>query len=112
MNHPTDIGTLPPPMSRTSRLALLLLTMLALVGAWLAIIAWRERRLTQAVLALPPDVQEATYRRSYDELATTCTTEPSLADHCGDEAQFILRFPQCKAECRELARRYFPVVTK
>ncbi len=112
MNHPTDIGTLPAPISRTSRLALILLAALAVVGAWLALIAWRERRLNDAVLALPPDIQEAAFRRSYEELATICSTEPKLVDHCSDEAQFVMRFPQCRSECRELARHYFPVVRK
>jgi hypothetical protein len=64
------------------------------------------------VRSLPQDVQEATYRRSYEELGTTCMTEPALADHCSNEAQFILRFPQCKDDCQQLARRYFPIVRK
>ena len=62
--------------------------------------------------SLPADVQEATYRRTYEELATTCATEPTLADHCSDEAAFILRFPQCTSDCQQLARRYSPIARK
>ena len=112
MNHPTDIGMLPASISRISRLALIFLTVMAVVGVWLAMIAWRERRLNGAVLTLPPDIQEAAFRRSYEELTTICAREPKLADHCGDEAQFVLRFPQCRSECQELARHYFPVGRK
>jgi hypothetical protein len=111
MSHANDISPV-RAISTTSRLALLFLTVLAAVGVWLALIAWREHRLTRTVLALPPDVQEATYRRSFEELATTCTTEPQLAEHCSDEARFILRFPQCTSECRQLAWRFFPTVRK
>ena len=103
---------LPTTASRTSRLAALLLITFAVVGGWLALIAWHERQLTRAVRSLPPDVQEATYRRSYEELATTCATQPTLADHCSDEAEFILRFPQCRSDCEQLARRYSPTVRK
>ena len=97
---------------RRSGVATMLVLALVVVGAWLASIAWRERQLTHAVRALPRAVQEATFRRSYEELATTCATEPALAEHCSDEAQFILRFPQCGSDCERLARRYFPVVRK
>lgn len=76
---------------------------LVTVGAWLGVITWRERRLTSAVHMLPRGVQEATYRRSHEELTTTCATEPQLREHCRDEAKFILRFPQCDSECRQLA---------
>lgn len=101
-----------PPLSRSSRLAALLASLFVLICAWLVLIALRERSATQAVRALPESVQAATYRRAYEELATACATEPGLADHCTDEAQFILRFPQCTADCQQLARRYFPVVRK
>ena len=104
--------TAPSSVSRAARVAALLLVLIVLLGAWLALIARRERQLTRAVRSLPANVQEATYRRSYEELATTCATEPNLADHCTDEALFILRFPQCTAACQTLARRYLPVVRR
>jgi hypothetical protein len=108
----TRRGPRAPILSRTSRLATLFMVTMIVIIAWLAAIAWRERELTSAVRDLPADVQQATFRRSYDELATTCATQPQLADHCSNVAQFVLRFPQCGPDCQELARRYFPVVTR
>ncbi len=104
--------TVVPIASRLSRLMTVCLIALVLIGAWVALVAWRERRLNDAVRALPPDVQEATFRRTYEELATTCRSEPALVAHCTDEAQLILRFPQCAADCQELARRYIPLGKK
>lgn len=100
------------PASAISRLAKVFALVLVIILGWLAAIAWHERRLTDAVHSLPPDLQEATFLRAYGELTSTCTSEPRLASHCRDEAEFVLRFPQCTAECQEIARQYFPSVTK
>jgi hypothetical protein len=88
------------------------LAVLVAVGVWIGVIGWREHRLNEAVSALPQPLQEQTYRRAYDELATVCTTQRGLDAHCRDEAELILRFPQCEGECRTLARRLLPVGTK
>lgn len=98
--------------SKLPRVAVVAVVTLVVIAAWLAAIARQQRRLTAAVQALPADVQEATYRRMYDELATTCAAHPEFADHCGDVARFILRFPQCGADCATMAHRYFPTVTR
>ncbi len=106
----TKPAPLVPP--KGSRFGALILVTFIVVGGWFALIGVRERRLTDAVRALPADVQQASYRRAYEDLATVCPGQPALADHCSDEAQFILRFPQCRADCRQLARRYFPLVRR
>jgi hypothetical protein len=43
-------------------------------------------------------------------LGTVC--EPRLADHCRRQAEFVVRFPQCDAQCGELARRFLPIAVK
>ena len=101
-----------PSLSKGSRLGALVLVTFIAAGAWFALIGLRERRLTNAVRALPPDVQAATYRRAYEDLATVCPGQPELGEHCSDEARFIVRFPQCQADCQRVARRYFPTVSK
>lgn len=82
------------------------------VGIWGAAIGWREHRLNIAVAALPRVVQEQSYRRAYDELATVCASQPALEAHCREQAELIVRFPQCKEECWSLTRRLFPTATK
>ena len=100
------------PSAQRARLqGALLLALLVMVG-WLAAIAWSEHRHAITVRQLPAAVQAATYRRTYDELSTTCVQEPKLADHCRRQAEFVVRFPQCDAKCEELARRFFPIAVK
>ncbi len=105
-------SALAPSAPSASKSATARAAALVVIGAWLGVIAWHEHKVTSAVSALPVAVQEATFRRTYDELATTCLMQPELADHCSDDAQFILRFPQCDGACEQLARRYLPIVTK
>ena len=95
-----------PFVPRESRGLQLLMMLLIALGGWIGYIGWRERRLDAAVAAMPAVVQEASYRRALEELATTCATQPQLEDHCRAEATFIMRFPQCNQDCKELARRY------
>ncbi len=87
--------------------ALRIVALLFLVfSGWIAIIGWREHRLNAAVAAMPVATQQAAYRRVYDELSTTCATQPQLDEHCRAQAEFILRFPQCGSDCDALARHF------
>ncbi len=90
----------------------LLLAAAVAVGVWMAALSVHERRLDRAITALPPTMQHEMYRRTYEELATVCSTQPGLDDHCRDEAELIVRFPQCDGACRTLARRFSPAATK
>ncbi|HXU72076.1 MAG TPA: hypothetical protein VN947_22240 [Polyangia bacterium] len=83
-----------------------------LVVLWIAAVARLEHQLNDAVAALPDAMQAQMYRRTYDELATVCSTQPGLDGHCADEAALLLRFPQCDGGCKALARRFFPVGTR
>ncbi len=76
-------------------------------GAWLAATGWREHRLNAAVGALPLAVQQQSYARTYAELSTVCRDRPALAEHCREEAELIVRFPQCNDDCWRLARPFF-----
>jgi hypothetical protein len=75
----------------------------------MGLVAHDEHRLSHAIAALPLTEQQQMYRRTYEELVTVCSAQPGLEDHCRSEAELILRFPQCDAECHTLARRFFPV---
>lgn len=81
---------------------------LAVLGAWIAFIGWRQHRLNSAVAAMPAAMRASEFRRAYQELSTTCATQPQLVDHCSAEAEFILRFPQCTADCARFARHFLP----
>jgi hypothetical protein len=96
----------------SSRSAQILLGVLVAVGVWVDLIAHDEYRLRHAIAVLPPTAQQQMYRRTYEELATVCSAQPGLEDHCRAEAELVLHFPQCGAECQTLARRFFPFATK
>ena len=97
----------PPPRDVTVRWSTLLVVALGASVLWIAGVAWREHRLTAAVAALPGDVQRETFVHIRDELLHVCTPERSdrggLDDRCRAEAAFLLRFPQCDADCARLA---------
>ena len=95
--------------SRALRIVVLTLVVL---GLWISITAWREHRLDVAVAAMPGAAQERAFRRAYDDLSTTCSTQPQLAEHCRTQAEFILRFPQCTSACETLARRFLPTARR
>jgi hypothetical protein len=97
----------------SSPAAHILLGALLAVGLWMGLIARDEFRLRHALAALPLTEQQQMYRRTYEELATVCSTQPrGLEDHCRAEAELILRLPQCDEECQTFARRFFPIGAK
>lgn len=102
---PRAAGVAAADAGRSRALRVLALGLLGLSG-WSAAIGWREHRLSAAVAAMPRAVQQAAYRRAHDELSTTCATQPQLDEHCRAEAELILHFPQCKADCDALARPF------
>ncbi len=86
-----------PPGSRT--LALLLVALLL----WTAAIAWREHRLKTEILALPQPTRAALYGDTVDQLRGVCSAQPVLREHCIHEAELVVKFPECDADCRALA---------
>ncbi len=102
----------PRAVSQTSRIASLLLVVFAGLGVWAGVVAWHEHSVTRAIAALPRGVQEASYRRALEELSTTCSDQPALAEHCREQAELILHFPQCDDTCRQLARRHLPAAKR
>ena len=75
----------------------------ALCGA----VVWQthlERDLTE----LPTLERRALYERTRETLRSSCSQalELDVAEHCREQAAFITRFPECNAECRELAAHY------
>jgi hypothetical protein len=48
--------------------------------------------------------------RTLQTLRDSCgqTSQSALFDHCRAQAEFIVRFPECDAECRALAAPFIP----
>jgi hypothetical protein len=79
----------------------------ALVLGWTAWIGWIEQRTTAAIASLPTAERRASYQLAVDELRGVCVREPRLIDHCREQAEFVIKFPECDDDCRGLVHRYF-----
>ena len=78
-----------------------------LVGSTLVI--WTRSAETRAIRHLPAEERRALYERTLRTLHEPCATQPQgngLRSFCRDQAEFVLQFPECSAECQTLARGY------
>lgn len=64
-----------------------------------------QTRLERDLTELPTPERHALYERTRETLRSSCpqARDPDVAEHCRQQAEFIRRFPECNAECRELA---------
>src|SRR5262245_23005813 len=86
-------------------LRVLAMVVLALV-LWVTMIAWREHRLKKEILALPAAERYALFSHTMDELRSVCSVLPGLREHCRQQAELVLRFPECDDDCGALADRF------
>ncbi len=84
------------------------LTAVALIVG-LAIGQWRG---IDRLRALPSGTRAAAYGRAMKDIAVGCNPVPAdsgpLLDHCRQQAQFVLIFPECAADCRRLVDPILP----
>lgn len=79
------------------------------LGGLAAYVVWEEGAVDRAIRALPPEERRAQFLRTEEELRTVCADPPqALRARCREQAAFLLRFPECGAECRCLVERLFP----
>jgi hypothetical protein len=68
------------------------------------------------IRALPAVERGGVYQRSIDDIERSCTTAESktgaLRDHCVQQATFVVLFPECDAQCQDLARSILPPARK
>jgi hypothetical protein len=100
-----------PPRARRQRRVGWLLAAFALAGTVFYIVGAIHGN-TVALRRLPPSERSMLYRHAVEELETTCL-EPAAAggrlrDHCTQQANFILGFPDCDQRCRRAATIVLP----
>lgn len=79
------------------------------LGALAAYLVWEQGAVDRALRALPAEERHAQFLRTAEELRTVCADPPQpLRSHCREQAEFLVRFPECDAECRRLVERFFP----
>jgi len=101
-----------PSVVTSQRYFAIAAALLALVvaGTWLS-----NRHLSQQeLLALPSQQRHALYVHTLETLETICTHAqgPDLTEYCREQTQFIVRLPECAANCQEICRRLAPKPTK
>jgi hypothetical protein len=84
--------------------------LLAAGAIWLLWLGSEQRALRD----LPAAERAVLYRRTLEDLQSVCAAASAggLADHCQEQARFILGFPECDPACRRLARRHLPLPTR
>jgi hypothetical protein len=71
---------------------------------------WANRRAeTRALLSLPAVERRALYERTLETLQSeACDAREGasgLREYCREQAEFIVRFPECDRACSELVKR-------
>jgi hypothetical protein len=59
---------------------------------------------TREILRLPEQERRVLYEHTKETLQTVCMhpTGPSVRDYCHEQAEFILRFPECDEACSRI----------
>jgi hypothetical protein len=78
--------------------------LLSVLVSW----AWSAGQETRALQRLPDDQRISLYQRTIANLKEICDPAPgrSMRGFCREQAELALRFPECDAQCRVLARRH------
>jgi hypothetical protein len=77
---------------------------LAVVGSLLLWI-WLRDSEGRSLRGMPATERAALYQRTAEDLRTACGAgrADDLADHCEQQARFLLKFPECDAACARQA---------
>jgi hypothetical protein len=91
----------------------LILLSICLVGVALFLRWWRAGQRS-ALLELPAAERVALYQRTIENLRSVCApSRPSgLDSFCDEQAELVLDFDDCDAECRKLALAHHGIPTR
>jgi hypothetical protein len=90
-----------------------------LLGATLVVAAvlvwwWSRGGEAGALRALPDRERSALHQRTMENLRTICARDSTAAlrRFCREQAEIVLKLPECDDACRELAKRFLPAPTR
>jgi len=113
LSLPAEAGIAPPAQHRWRSRLIPVLAVLAVVLFGL-VVAITQNRKQETVRDLPPEARAQIFRQSLTEVRSIClesyATRGALHDHCIEEAQFVLLFPECDPGCRATASAVLPHV--
>jgi hypothetical protein len=111
LSFPAEAGASPSPLHpwRSYLIPLLAVLGLVLLGLFIAI---KQNRRQETVRDLPAQARAQIFRQSLTEVRSIClesyAARGALHDHCIEEAQFVLLFPECDPGCRATASAVLP----
>lgn len=81
--------------------AAIALAVIAFLSLWI----WLRNSESRALREMPAAERAALYQRTAEDLRTLCGPDRSadLADHCREQATFLLKFPECDGTCSRMA---------
>ncbi len=82
------------------RSLVLVLSGIVVVAVW----GWLRNADSRALASMDPDLRRDLFQRSRAEAEVLCT-RPELAEECRTRLEFLERFPECDASCRNLVVR-------
>jgi hypothetical protein len=104
------------PVRASLRLPAWIVLALVMAGTVVsALWVWNRGAETRAIRHLPADERRALYDRTLSVLRSPCgptRRTDALEKFCHDQAQFIIEFPECDAECLAVARHHFDVSSR
>lgn len=106
---PTPPGVPSETRRRVPLLALISGCALAVMTVGLAVGQWRG---VDRLRSLPDGVRGATYERALQDIEQICVPPDGLSgplrEHCLEQAQFVMIFPECGADCRRVVDPLLP----
>ena len=98
MTAPNGQAARPGSRGRAVALGVLALVLIALS---LLLQHW-EKQKERAVKDLPAAERQSLYLRTLQNFQTVCTPFPKaeLKEHCQQDAEFLMLFPECDAACK------------
>lgn len=110
MGSPARATIAMTPRMRGLMVALAVLVVLA-VATVVSFLSQQTER--NAIVGLPDAERKAFYERTRQTLETTCSAgSEGLASYCAEQAELIVKFPECDEACRKLAEAYGPRPTR
>ncbi len=77
---------------------------LGLAAVLVALWGWLRNADSRALAGMDPELRRELFQRSRAETEALCA-RPELVDECRARAEFLERFPECDASCRDLVAR-------
>jgi hypothetical protein len=103
----------PRASHRARRVVVWLMISVVVIGgacAW----AWMATEQDRAIRAMSPDDRLAFYQRTLQNLQSVCAGQfdGRLQKFCREQAQLVVRFPECDEQCDDLAQHLLSPATR